>query len=296
MQRDPPVVGLTLNYRDPQRTARCVRSLREAGARAVLVWDNSDDGGRSAAALRELDPGTDLRIVTSASNLGFAAGVNRGLEAIARDDPGCWVMLLNNDACVDVQGIALLHAELRAQPQALFAYPCIDHGGRVIGTAWYQSWLGLITASRLPGSFAFPSGCALLIALARLPRADLFDERFFMYGEDVALGAALRDRPQAMRCVERVLVWHEGSASSGMGSPFYEARTVAAHLLLVGVLARRRLDAAGLYAGRMLALPARALLRAARYRSAEPLRALLAGFRLAGAPWRGSPPRTRGPG
>ena len=288
MRCGPSVVGLTLNYRDAQRTARCVHSLRQAGCQFVVVWDNSADDGVSAAALHQLDASDDLRIVCSASNLGFAAGVNRGLELIAAQSPRSWVMLLNNDARVASDGIGELHAALQAHPAALLAYPRIDHGGRVIGTAWYQRCLGLITATPLPGSFPFASGCALLIALGRLPRVALFDERFFMYGEDVALGASLARKTGAMCHVPRVLVWHEGSASSGMGSAFYEARTVAAHLLLARVLARHAGDHVGLLMGRALALSARAVVRAARYRSAQPLRALFTGFKLAVTSRRGT--------
>lgn len=280
---DPPIVGLTLNYRDARRTVACVQSLRQAGCRYNVVWDNSDDEGTSAAALRQLDPSDDLRITRCPSNLGFASGVNRALEAIAAEMPGSWVMLLNNDATVAADGIAQLHASLQGHPEGLLAFPQIDHGGRVIGTAWYQRWLGLITGAHLPGSFPFASGCALLIALPRLPHPALFDERFFMYGEDVALGAALARRPGLMCHVPRVLVLHEGSASSGMGSPFYEARTVAAHLLLVGVLGRNASERAWLIVGRMVSLPARAVVRAVRYRSAQPLRALISGIRLAAA-------------
>lgn len=37
------IIGLTLNYRDSERTTRCVESLLENGVASVLVWDNSDD-------------------------------------------------------------------------------------------------------------------------------------------------------------------------------------------------------------------------------------------------------------
>jgi GT2 family glycosyltransferase len=96
---DRLIVGLTLNYRDAERTSRCIASLLADGAAAVLVWDNSEDDGVSA---RELDQrwAREPRVIVelSARNLGFAAGVNRGIEAILARWPQAWVMLLNNDA------------------------------------------------------------------------------------------------------------------------------------------------------------------------------------------------------
>ena len=43
-----PIVGLTLNYRDPIRTVDCVVSILNDDIKHVLIWDNSEDGGLSS--------------------------------------------------------------------------------------------------------------------------------------------------------------------------------------------------------------------------------------------------------
>jgi len=282
---NPPIVGLTLNYRDASRTRRCVQSLLADGAAHVLVWDNSGDGGQSAAELRAAFA-QDLRvsILESPENLGFAAGVNRGIDWIREHHPGAWVFLINNDAVVLPGGLCALHETVSAQPEAILAYPAIDHGGRVLGPIWYHRVLALITFRSLPGSFSYPSGCALLFAPERWSMP-LFDEEFFMYGEDAFLGWTHRNTSRLVHA-PGVWVWHEGSASSGMASPFYEARMVAAHLQLARKMARNRGDYLRLLLGRALSLPARAVLRAVRYRSLAPVRALADGWRLARGPHR----------
>lgn len=276
----PPIIGLTLNYRDPARTSRCIRSLLDDGAHGVVIWDNSEDGGQSAAILRaqwQLEP--SVNIVESPCNLGFAAGVNQGLRAIAERWPGSWVMLLNNDATVHSGALRALASALAAQPQAVIAYPRVSHGGHAIGTVYYQRHFALLRFDRpWPGTFPSPGGSALLVAPER-DREPLFDEEFFMYGEDVFLGWRLG--VARMTQVPQVLVDHEGSASSGMASAFYESRLVAGHWLLARKLARRRLDYLLLHTGRIASLSARALLRALRYRSLRPLWALGAGWQLA---------------
>jgi GT2 family glycosyltransferase len=277
---DRLIVGLTLNYRDAERTSRCIASLLADGAAGVLVWDNSEDDGVSA---RELDQrwAREPRVMVevSARNLGFAAGVNRGIEAILARWPQAWVMLLNNDAVLQRGALSTLASALNDQPRAVIAHPRIDHDGQVIGTVYYQRWFALLCFDRpWPGSFPYPSGSALLIAPERI-ELPLFDEDFFMYGEDVMLGWRLG--AARMVHVPEVLVWHEGSASSRNGSVFYELHVAAGHWRLAHKLANNPADAALLLAGRCISLSARALIRAVRSRSLVPVLAFFKGLRLA---------------
>lgn len=275
----PPIVGLVLNYRDASRTSGCLQSLLDDGAVAVVVWDNSADQGRSVGELSSQWSG-DARvlIIESPVNLGFAAGVNQGLTEIARYWPGAWAMLLNNDALLIPGALAELHVALLRQRAAVLAYPLIAHGERCQGKTYYQQQLGLISPCRLPGSVLHASGCAMLIACERASSA-LFDETFFMYGEDVMLGYRLGEA--GMVHVPKLLVRHEGSASSGVGSQFYESRMVAAHWLLAGKMADGRWALAVNLLGRMVMLGGRSLVRSLRFRSLMPFRALMDGWRLA---------------
>ena len=274
-----PIIGLTLHYRHAALTDRCVRSLLADGADAVLVWDNTGDGGESAKGITVCQEQPDRVVLEiSPANLGFAAGVNRGIEAILARWPQAWVFLLNNDAEVLPGAVSTLSEALAAHSSAVVAYPSMQQGAVIFGETFYHRHLGLFTKEQLPGSIRYPSGCALLIAPERI-ELPLFDEDFFMYGEDVMLGARLG--PRRMVHVPRVLVRHAGNAGSGQGSAFYEERMVAAHWLLARKLAKNRLEL-GLYLlGRALSLPARALLRALRQRSLVPLTALWRGWRLA---------------
>lgn len=273
-------IGLTINYRKHELTSRCISSLLEAGTQSVLVWDNSEDDGASLAHLQtQWRDDTRVHLVQSPCNLGFAAGVNHGVAAILARWPSAWVMLINNDATLRPNALQQLKHALMTKPQAVIAYPTISHAGREIGTAYYQRMFALLRMNRpWLGSFAYASGCALLAAPERRATA-LFDEDFFMYGEDWLLGHQLGET--GMAYVPEVLVDHQGSASSGLGSRFYESRMVAAHWLLGEKLARNPLDKLALRVGRSLSLTARGLLRTVRYRSSIPLQALVEGWRLA---------------
>lgn len=274
-------IGLTLNYRDASRTITCVQSLLDNEVSSVLVWDNSADGGKSADGIREAFFGQDRVMVhLSNDNLGFAAGVNRGLQLCRDIQQGGRVLLINNDARLLDGAVGKLQLALDATPTARIAFSDINHAGQVRGSAYYHKLTGLQTWTPAWGSFRYATGCCLLLATDRIP-GTLFDEDFFMYGEDVELGWRLAQQPNATAYVPETLVEHEGSASSGMASLFYESHVSAGHLLLASKLARGTGEAFLFGLARLPILAARALVRSLRYRAMTPWRGLAIGLRTA---------------
>lgn len=275
------MVALLLNYRDAKRSIRCIDSILSQAVDHVVVWDNSADGGGSAQEIRSAYA-LDSRVIihVSAENLGFAAGANRGLEACKRLDTDAWVLLINNDARLLPGGLSKLADALTANAGSRLAFPSINHAGRVSGWSYYHRWTGLLSVKPGKGYFPYATGCCLLIACDRV-ETPLFDEEFFMYGEDTELAWRWRNQAGAMAHVRETLVEHDGTASSGIGSPFYEAHMVAAHLILVRKLASNRMEASLLYASRVGTLLLRASIRSARFHSTVPWRALWHGMRIA---------------
>jgi len=283
---DRRIVGLLLNYRDATRSVVCIRSLFNEGIEHVVVWDNSADDGLSAKAIYAAYA-EDSRVLIHVSdeNLGFATGVNRGLKLCATQLNATDVLLINNDAVLLPGAVQTYMDTARDHPNAAVISMDVEHAGQRQGPMYYQRWCGLQFKHPAWGAFAYASGSCLWIVLKSSP-SPLFDEDFFMYGEDCELGWRLRHRADAWIHVPRCLVMHEGSAASGLGSPFYEARLVAAHILLARKLAVNSLQRLVFFALRIPVLLARALVRSLRYGSLEPWRALSAGMRLASHPGR----------
>ena len=258
-----------------------MRSLMANGVVGVVMWDNSADEGRSAAELvPEIAGDERICLHVSPENLGFAAGVNRGLELCAQLYPGKRVLLINNDARLLPGGLEALVNALEQHPESKVAFPAINHSGVVGGLSYYHKLTGILSGTPHLGCFPYASGCCMLLATDRL-KLPLFDEDFFMYGEDAELGWRLHDSPGAMLFVDQVLVEHDGSASSGLGSAFYEAHMVAAHLILARKLSDKRAGRMALYAFRIPVLIMRACVRAMRFYSWVPLAALWKGMQLA---------------
>lgn len=289
MQSISDIVGLTLDYRNPERTSACIRSMVEAGISRIVVVDNSADPKEPVLGARHDFPGAVIVELVQNRNLGFSAGVNAGLAEIQKRWPDSAVLLLNNDAVIGKTLPGLLMAALLADSSAALAYPVMQQQGVRYSGAWYQPILALISVNRMPFSMPYASGCCQLIATNRMP-GPLYDERFFMYGEDIALAWNMRARGLRQILSTSCTVDHEGSASSGNGTFFYETLMVDSHLRLASILSEGKPIRFMLYASaRCIMLPARALVRAIRLRRLTPIQGLLAGYVRALKGTRGPP-------
>lgn len=275
------VCAIVLDYRRADLTRRCVDSLANQ-VDPVVVVDNGGDTGaaeRLQAQLARHLSGTALPrvdVLRPARNLGFAAGVNFALRSLAG---ATWdaVLLVNNDATLGPGSVGDMVEVLRRHDGRAIVAP--DRSLEGLGSRlWYQPALGLITRRPVPGSFAYLSGTCLLI-----PRAfavgPLFDEDFFMYGEDAALASRLRGERVALALAPRAQMSHLGNASAPPGGFFYEYHMARAHLLLAQKLAASPLQRTWWRFLRLATLGLRGAWRAVRQRSSVPLAALAAAWR-----------------
>lgn len=274
--------AITIHFRKPELTAACIDSLLVDGWTPVLVWDNSADDGHSLEVLATHYAGEPrVLLVGNPANLGFGKGMNAALAELGRRGYAGPVLLVNNDAQV-LPGMraALLAALPRDSAASALIAPRILQDGKAQGWLYYHRWLALVTRRPLPGSFAYLSGCCLLVQRTD-NAAPLFDEDFFMYGEDVELSWRWQRQGRAQVLLEDAWLRHAGSASSGQASPAYERFLVGSHWMLARKLAKNQLELTLFLLGRSLSLPVRALLRAVRQRSLVPITALWQGWHLA---------------
>jgi GT2 family glycosyltransferase len=226
----PEVAVVVLTFDPPDGLFEaCVASVGAAGGwqRLVVV----DNGGRARARLAALAEPVDCDLVVPGTNLGFAGGMNLGIEhAIARG--ATHVMLLNDDATVSPGWIESLLGELVAaeqhrerlgavQPMLVFATdpPTVNSMGVALGSDGAGTDVGY--GSPVPEFAAAPhdigifTGGAVLLSAAFLADVGGFDARFFLYYEDVDLALRGAERGWRYRCVPGVQVRHVGSASTG---------------------------------------------------------------------------------
>ena len=236
MSEAPIASAIVLNYNGRGFALESVRSLLEQDLPGleVLVVDNGSEDG-SGDDIERAFAGR-VRMVRSPRNLGFGAGNNLGI----RQARGRHVILLNNDAVAAPSFARELVAAAEADAAVgMVAAKVVEYARRhvldTVGHLMYPDGLnrgrGRLEEDR--GQYdacrttLFPSGAAALYTRRMLDDVGLFDETFFLYGDDAELG--LRGRVAGWQCAlaPRAIAYHHYSRSAGAYSPlkaFYVER------------------------------------------------------------------------
>ncbi len=194
--------------------AGCVRSLLDDGAAPVVVVENGAPGSADAALtdLLAARPGPPVLIVRPGRNVGFGAGVNRGLAALAGGPAAPeWVLVSNPDVAVHPGALAALGSALETNPAWAIVGPRIfTESGEVYPSvrsfpsftdAAGHALLALFdpenpfTRRYNPGTpdgdvvtgAGWVSGSCFLARRSALEELGGFDEAYFMYAEDMDL-------------------------------------------------------------------------------------------------------------
>lgn len=235
------VDAVIVNWNGRDQTAAAVESLLqlrevrsgEVGLRVIVSDNGSADG--SVALLRERF-GERIAIVQNGENLGFGAGVNRA--AAAADSP--LLFLLNPDAAVRDGALACLRDFMKAHPRCALAGPKIfeTDGSLAQSCGEFDTWTGAFLRSSAWGEWPFlrkyangaslrafaydaPRSVDLVIGAALMIRRDVFeqlggfDERFFMYHEEVDLAKRAADAGYQTWFVPSAVATHAGMSSAG---------------------------------------------------------------------------------
>ncbi len=226
---NPRVTAIVLNWCNEVDTAACLESLLEAryDQLGILLVDNgsTDDSGRR---LQARFPSVDY--LQTGSNLGYAAGNNRGIErAIASGAE--YVLVANNDTVLDRDCVTELVSAAEQSGAAVVA-PQIryfDEPERI----WYGGGdlskmraLGLHRgadelASRddTRSMVTFVTGCCFLSRASVFSQHGAFDERFFAYVEDAEWSMRLARAGERMAYEPRARVLHR-TERNGSETPF----------------------------------------------------------------------------
>jgi GT2 family glycosyltransferase len=277
------VCAIILDYFGADKTKQSLLSLTGQGLRTVYVLDNSGSESataelhRAVAHVRTVDPGFGIKILSSGENLGFGRGVNYVLDHDRRcQSPHDFYLLLNNDAIAGPGLVRGLLLALKNDPEAVLVAPRVvsSEPGREYGV-WYHRYLGLLLSR--PGKFCFHyfTGCCLLFPRHLISEAGLFDEAFFMYGEDTELGWRLNRQGKKMICVTDVFVEHEYGPSVDRSSFFYEYHMARGHLLLSLKTSLHPIELPFLTVLKYVTLFCRAGTRSLRHRTLMPFAGLL---------------------
>lgn len=233
---------IILHYQNVQDTLACLKSIFNSENKEnkfiVLVINNSEDD-RLKNSLEKISD--KVIIIQNNVNAGFARGNNIGIrKAITL---GCNnFILLNNDTLVRTDTVKKLVEYARDSlnagifsPKIYFApgyeyhknrYK-IQERGKVIWYAggiidWkniYPSHVGVDQVDK--GQFDtitdtdFATGCCMLIKKDIINKVGYFDEKYFLYFEDVDFSQRVKKYGFRVMYNPLTSIWHKNAASSG---------------------------------------------------------------------------------
>lgn len=239
------VFVIILNWNGRKDTLECLFSLkrmkllRDLEVTYVVVDNGSSDGSVKSIKTKF----KDVIVLQNRENLGFVGGNNVGLR-YALEKNADWVLILNNDTQVDSRLIdRLLGEALEGKeigivvPKIYFAPGFEFHKHRYKSTEigrvfWYAGgkidWSNVFGVNRgvdevdseqyeKSEEVEFASGACMLLKRTMLEKVGLFDERYFMYFEDVDLSVRAKRRGWKIMYEPKAIVWHKVARSSAIG-------------------------------------------------------------------------------
>lgn len=90
----------------------------------------------------------------------------------------------------------------------------------------------------------YGSGCSLLIPIPVMQKIRGFDQKFFMYYEDVDINLRIKKLGYEIWYIPKAVMWHHNAHSSGVGSPLQNYFTTRNRLLIAVKYAPLRAKAA----------------------------------------------------
>lgn len=246
--QEAEVCVIIVNYGTASLALEAAESVlsRHHGGRSVevhIVDNNSpgDDAQRIAAEIVARSWEGRVTFHHETENLGFARGNNLVLKNMAnRRLAPRYAFLLNPDATLENEAIAVLADFLDAHPKAAAAGARIEKPGAVPVTAafrfpgligTFEGALGfgpvsrLFASSRIPlapdaptGKVGWVAGAAVMMRLSEVEKAGFFDPAYFLYYEEVDLMLQLTRQGGEVWYVAEARVIHAEGVATGVKS------------------------------------------------------------------------------
>ncbi|MGD0082247.1 MAG: glycosyltransferase family 2 protein [Acidimicrobiales bacterium] len=225
------VAAVVVNYNAGEALGACVASLAAAGVGEVIVVDNAsmDD---SMARLAKSWPRT--RQIRSGRNLGYGAAANLG----ARSSAGQYLLICNPDLVASRDTVDVLAGVLDRSPEVGLVGPMLREPSGVVypsgrefpgmaesighgfvglvwgGNPWTQRYRQIGQSQHRARVADWVSGAFFLVRRQAFEDVGGFDERYFMYVEDVDLCWRLHRAGWLIRYEPSAEVVHEQGRSA----------------------------------------------------------------------------------
>lgn len=196
---------LILNWKSSIAVKECINSVINSDfkmLRLVIINNYSDD--RDLAEMRNLyndyNKKIDILFIENSKNSGYAGGNNAGIRYIMNNNFGGDIMILNPDVIISRDTITEMYKALDDET-GIVSVRTKNTDGKILYDAirlidFFQKKI-ITNQKSIPTDYA-PGAC-MLIKREAIERIGFFDERFFLYWEEVDF--SLRLQKTGFKCV-----------------------------------------------------------------------------------------------
>ncbi len=217
---DVDVACVVVDYHAGPALGDCIDSLHANGVSKIVVVENGL-AGSSPPALAD----RQVVLVEPGQNLGYGRGVNRGAAATG---PAKYLLVANPDLVLHEGAVTAMVAYLEDHPEVAVVGPQIERpdgsiypSHRVFPNFWLAGAHALLESPwpanpatriyrspRPDGTVDWVSGACFLIRRDVFEEIGGFDERYFMFAEDMALCWEVREHGYGVAAVDQAVVTH----------------------------------------------------------------------------------------
>jgi GT2 family glycosyltransferase len=203
---------IVINYNTADFLGRCLKSViqqHDVDAEVIVVDNCSKDG--SADFVRKQFP--QVRLIANDQNLGFSRANNQALKTCI----GTYVYFLNPDTEIRANAFKQMIDFMDAHPDVGLAGTRIVNPDGTLQSSVEIRYPGHRHARRelkgLRGDIAWVMGASMIARMDIIRNIKGFDERFYLYGEDLDLCLRIRKAGWKISYIPESVVVHWGGQS-----------------------------------------------------------------------------------
>lgn len=238
---------IVLNWKRKDETLSCLESVEKLNSKKInlntVIVDNNSQDGSVTAFKKYKAKNFKLHLVENKTNDGFAGGNNRGIVYALRNSAD-YILILNNDTRLDKNLVISLVKPFKSKkvgttsPKIYFEKGYEFHkdkykksdlgkvlwaaGGKIDWLNVYGQNVGVDEVDKgqydKKREIDFATGACLMVSSEAIKKLKGFNEKYFMYYEDVDLSVRLKKKGYKIIYVPDAVLWHKVAQSSGIGS------------------------------------------------------------------------------
>ncbi len=222
------VTIIIVNHNNRVHLESCLSSLQEGlthiDCTLLVVDNNSSDGSQDL--IRRRFP--DVKLISNRENLGFALANNQAIEQSRTD----FYFFLNPDTIPSTEALSTMLDEIKSRPRVSAVGPAllkgenryqisfgrsVNFGSQIIQKCFLNPYYKIRLKHGLDKKeVGWLSGACLLVRRDALERVGLFDEKFFLYFEDIDLCLRIKRSRQKLIYLPRARIFHKGGTSTSL--------------------------------------------------------------------------------